>query len=154
MQLTKTFIENSKHSATYQPQQEKPRFALRQPDGSPFFPRISCFKSCFTTRQTFSTWFSRFHTPIPFSDEFNKPSIVKLRIPSVFGAPLNQAIDIQGNRHVLRQLSKVRYDFVHIPKIDSGKGAVHIIEVTEMSRAFLSTMQVLGGSRRSIRERS
>ena len=69
-------------------------------------------------------------------DEFNKPSIVKLRIPSTLGAPLNQTADIQGNSHVLRQLSKARYDFVHIPKIGSGKGAVHTIKVTETSRAF------------------
>lgn len=69
-------------------------------------------------------------------DEFNKSSIVKLRIPSVLGALLNQMIDIQGNSHALRQLSKVRYDFVHIPKIGGGKGAVHTIKVTEMSRAF------------------
>jgi hypothetical protein len=30
-------------------------------------------------------------------DEFNQPSIVKLRIPSVLGATLNQMIDIQDN---------------------------------------------------------
>jgi hypothetical protein len=43
---------------------------------------------------------------------------------------------------VLHQLNKVRYDFVHIPKIGSSKGAVHTIKVMEMSRAFLSAMQV------------
>ena len=50
--------------------------------------------------------------------------------------------DIQGNSHVLCQLSKVRYDFVHIPKIGGDKVTVHTIKVTEMSRAFLSAMQV------------
>jgi hypothetical protein len=80
-------------------------------------------------------------------DEFEKPSIVKLRIPSVLGAPLNQMMELFGkNEHSTLQntLARVRYDFVHIPKIGSGKGAVYTIKVTELSRAFPYAMHVWG----------
>ena len=76
-------------------------------------------------------------------DEFENPTIVKLRIPSVLGSPLNQLLEFQGKNGMLQNtLARVRYDFVHIPKIGTGKGAVYTIKVTELSRAFPYAMHV------------
>ena len=118
-------------------------------EGNPVdFPSFRGFPQCQITLHDWTN-LQYLVIKIPYADasirdEFNKPSIVKICIPSVLVAPLNQMIDIQGNSHVLRQLSKARYDFVHIPKIGGGKVAVHTIKVAEMSRAFLSAMQVWG----------
>jgi len=78
-------------------------------------------------------------------DEFEKPSIVQLRIPSPLGAPLTQMMELFGkNQHSALQetLARVRFELLHIPKIGSGKGTKYIVRVTELSRAFPYAMQV------------
>jgi hypothetical protein len=78
-------------------------------------------------------------------DEFEKPAMVKLRIPSVLGAPLKQMMNFFGknqNSRLQDTLARVRYDFVYVPKISSGIGVVFNVRVTELSRTFPYAMQV------------
>jgi hypothetical protein len=78
-------------------------------------------------------------------DEFEKPRIVQLRIPSMLGAPLTQMMEFFGkNQHSTLQatLARVRFDLVHIPKIGSGKGVEYTVRVTELSRVFPYAMHV------------
>ena len=70
-------------------------------------------------------------------DEFQNPTVVKLRIPSALGAPLNQMLEHHGKNGMLQNtLARVRYDFVHVPKIRSGKGGIYTIRISELSMAF------------------
>ena len=78
-------------------------------------------------------------------DEFEKPSVVQLRIPGRLGAPLTQLMELFGKwQHspLEGNPARVRFELLHIPKIASGKGPRHLLRVTELCRVFPCAMQV------------
>lgn len=78
-------------------------------------------------------------------DEFGQPRILKLRIPSMLGAPLTQMMGFFGqnqNSTLQNTLARVRFDLVHIPQVSSGKGVQYLVRATKLSRAFPYAMHV------------